>query len=193
MFRRAGCRPLPSALALFPRRSAQPEKARSIGLSVESFNCYLALESLAMNLPSQREVKIAIRDSLRHGDLAELANLRHIGESAISQSYNPNLETPCGIYQGLKQLSEISAVNTGALRTVWAYLSEIVEPDLVADVMAYSECPDELLGNATSEFADVVKARLANKPIHEQRVEVLEAIEVLSRLLKNLGPVGVHA
>ena len=139
-----------------------------------------------MNIPSQREVKILISDSLKHGDRVRLAELEGVHLSAISQRFNPNLESPCPVYQALKQLRGIARVNKSAASKVWSFMVCTVESWFDETEKTGS---DELLAEIEKEHAEVVIARIKHLPIHAQRKEVVDLIEVLSRYAESLSPV----
>jgi hypothetical protein len=143
-----------------------------------------------MNLPPQREIKIFIRDCLKHGDLVKLAEREGVHLSAISQRLNPNLDTPCSLYQALKQLRGLIEVNKEAGGKVWTLVTTIVERWFEESETASA---DDLLGSVTAEFADIVKARLAGLPTHQQRMEVVELQKALSRYLESLGKDNVSS
>jgi hypothetical protein len=136
-----------------------------------------------VNLPNQREVKIFIRDCLKHGDLVRLAEGEGVHLSAISQRFNPNLDTPCPAYQALKQLRSIAQVNKLAATKLWTFIVTTVEPWLENSELGSA---DDLLATIEQEHADVVIARIKHKPAHVQRKEVVELIEVLSRYADSL-------
>lgn len=136
-----------------------------------------------MNI-SHREFKIFISDSLKHGDRLKLAEMDHIGLSAISQKLNPNLDTPCDIYRGLRQLEKITQINIQAGGQIWQLIKQTAEPWFEART---NLCPVRLLAEVEKEHADVIIAAIKNEPIHIQRQEIFEAIAKLARYAEALG------
>jgi hypothetical protein len=122
------------------------------------------------NAPDSHELKILIADLLKHGDRVKLANVYGITEQAVGQRFDPNGDGKCRLYEGLFDLWAITGVNEDAGRALRVYIGGLFESWLSSDVPRVA--PDELLGTAADEFADVIKARLAKKPAHVQRKEV---------------------
>lgn len=168
-------------MTLFPRTGVSKPRE---GPHDKAFplKCHLVFDP-KMKMPDQREIKVLTRDVLKHGDILKLANLYGITESAMGQRLNPNMDTPSNIYRGLYDLKAIIEVNQEAGRKLWLYLSDLVDCWLGNQ---RSQTPDALLGDISGEFSELLKARLSNKPVHEQRKEALDLQAEVLRFVESL-------
>jgi hypothetical protein len=152
-------------------------------------NCPLVFDlKTKMQMPDQREIKILTRDVLKHGDILKLANFYGITESAMGQRLNPNLDTPSNIYRALYDLRAIIFVNKTAARKLWLYVSDVVNAWLGDEESAK---PDTLLGDISTDFSELLKARLSHKPTHLQRKEALQLQAEVTRFVESLEPDNV--
>jgi hypothetical protein len=138
----------------------------------------------------QSDFKLFLKAILAHGDIVKIANWYGVTEQAISQKLNPNLEIPCDLYRGLRQAEAISKINPEAGAKLRALINDLFDQ---WDASVVPSRPEILLGEISGEFAELLKARLSNKPIHLQRKEALDLQAEVARFVESLELMEVRA
>lgn len=132
----------------------------------------------------QSAFKLFLRDILKHGDLAKLANHFGVSEAAISQRLNANSEVPCNLYRGLKEAEAICLVNPDAGAKLKAFIDDLFDTWLNP---ATNRKPDLVLSDIAQDEADLLTARFKHLPIHEQRSRAIRLQEAACRFVESLG------
>lgn len=139
-----------------------------------------------MEPPNQYDTERLLSDVLSHGDKAKLANFLGVSPSEICQQFNPEETKKSDYYRFKRMLFWLKTeINIEAARTIFADLHSSY------DSWQKPSCKHETLAAlvvaADKEAGEVIQSWAANKPLHEQRKETVEAIAALQRHLEGLN------
>lgn len=146
------------------------------------------MPQIMRSAPDEQKIKCLTDDLLVRGDRVALANVYGVTEQAVSQKFNRNGEARSHIYLGLYDLWAIAGVNEDAGRVLRTYIDGLFESWLGPVAQRDS---NELIGNMSQEFTNLLKAKLGNFPAHVQLKEALELQQILKHFIESLEPGNV--
>lgn len=135
--------------------------------------------------PDLQQIKSLLSDIVSRGDQAAIGNILGVTAQDISNRFNPDNARKPALVEALRELWAISLVNQDAAQKLKAYIDGLFSAWL--DPVKTSERNlSTLLGDASQEVTDLIRARLEGKPIHTQREEALAAQAALTQFIAGL-------
>jgi hypothetical protein len=140
------------------------------------------VERLIMHTaPRQHDIESLLDSLLDRGDKTALAALLDTSLSNISQQINPDEPLKSYVYQGLRFMWGVYAVNPQAARCLWAETARLVS---LWEGKRPVQGGD--LRSVHHELAEVIDAALTNRSPAQQKKEIHEAISALNARLSLL-------
>src|SRR5229473_5172379 len=112
--------------------------------------------------PDLAKIKALLRDIVSHGDQSDVANILGCTRKDVSNRFSPESDRKPGLYEGLREAWALSCVNPEAARKLRAFIDGLFDSWL-DPVQATEKNLATLIGDASQEATDLVRARLENK------------------------------
>lgn len=135
------------------------------------------------NAPSQEDVKTLLSDLVKSKTRKRMASILGVTEADISRRFNVNDPRKLSIAEGLREWWALTGADPEAAEVFKAYVCGLYESWVRP---GRQESLASLVIAANRESSEVIEAWAANKPLHEQRKETVEAIAALQRHLEGL-------
>lgn len=136
------------------------------------------------NAPSQRDVKTLLSDLVKSGSRKRMANILGVTEGEISRRFNINDDRKLSIAEGLREWWALTGADPEAAEAFKHYVCGLYE-SWCSPVKRTGEL-SLLVSGVNKETGDLVQARLAGKPAHEQRKEAVEIVKAAQRFITEL-------
>ncbi len=128
---------------------------------------------------TQRQFELEVAQVLEYGDIQAISNLSGIGYKYLDSQLSPNDDRRGYLYGALMIICALDEFSPERGERVWQILSKARE--LSKSPGKTQSVRDELV-KTNKEMADVVEARLDEKPLYEQLTEVVELVEQAGKL-----------
>lgn len=135
--------------------------------------------------PDMAKLKTLLSDLISSGDQVDIANILGCTRQDISNRFRTDSERKPGLYEGLREAWALSAVNPEAARKLRAFIDGLFDSWL-DPVTATEKNLTTLVGDASQEATDLVRARLESKPSHVQREQALALRATIDQFIAGL-------
>lgn len=137
------------------------------------------------NFPSIRDLKVLLDDELKNGARVEIANILGVTEAIISRRFNPNDDRKPYLFEGLRESHAVCMADSHAGAVLRSYIDGLFDSWLNPPIAGEASLSC-LVCNVDKETGDLVRARLANLPAHEQLKEAREVKAVAEEVIRAL-------